>query len=259
LEHDSVETLVQAARRCLLKTYEDLALSVPGTSVSHENGMMLLLGPAKVSFCCCAGGFDIEEGGTEALVLELRRLAIDHPGLTVYAASGDRPSSITHYLEKAGFRSRMALQQLGWFPSKIEPEIDMQAAVGQVQRTAAAMFMSSQFFSGSSKDYRKVVSLATANSSHQIWSCGHAHAPAGAVMTAHTEECIGIYNLCVRDNIRGEGLGTRMLRTLMNMAYTERLPAVLQCEESLVSWYTRQGFQRLGEVRSFRYDPRMTF
>jgi ribosomal protein S18 acetylase RimI-like enzyme len=243
------------ARRCLLATYESLASAVPETKFEEKYGWRLVLGPEDMSFCNCAGGFDLGAPDARRAVRELALKSIERPALVVYSITGDQPETIPAVLEEEGFRTKHQLVQMALRPTPIEPEADLKEAPNMILRRSIAMFMSTQFFSSSPREYRRKISQATAASNHRIFAYGHLHAPAGAVMTSESEESLGIFNLCVREGIRGEGLGTRMVKTLQAEAAEKGLPIILQCEAGLTNWYERLGFEKIGIVRWYRFDP----
>lgn len=69
----------------------------------------------------------------------------------------------------------------------------------------------------------------------------------GAVSVFYSESAAGLYNVCVRPESRGRGLGTALVGHACHMAAFRSEKVVLQCSEFLAGWYRALGFREVGE------------
>ena len=245
-------------RENALATYLGLVAPVRGSVVTRPGGYVLVRGPGPFSFCNFAAGFELGEGDLNQTVDNLVRQAEECPGFYVFVITGDSPQSFPAALGAAGFEKRQSLVSL--FAKGVEGPTDAGArgVTDPDERRSIAAFMSKQFFWSMPSEAREGIAAATAASPHTIWAVGPAERPEGAVMLVETPGAVGLFNLCVRPELRGKGLGTSLVRAVQTAATASGRPVVLQCAQDLVAWYTRLGFERVGKVDAYTISPEET-
>ena len=114
--------------------------------------------------------------------------------------------------------------------------------------------MAEQFFWRLPTDAREAIATATAASRHRILKLGEAQEPEAAVMLVPAAGSIGLYNLCVRPELRGRGTGKSIVETIMSGSAQNGTKIVLQCEGTLAPWYQILGFETVGWVRAYTFS-----
>ncbi len=252
MEHRTLtDPRARLVRENALATYLGLVGAVEGAVVSKPMGFTLVRGPGHFSFCNFAAGFDLEEGDVERAIDLLKEQAEDCPGFYVFAMSGDTPANFNDLLARPGFESR---QQLVGMASSAAPpppsEIGARVVTGQEDRLLVSAFMARQFFWRMPREAREAIAASTAASSHTVWSVGPASDPDAAVMLVEQPASVGLFNLCVRQELRRQGLGSDLVRAVQAAASNLGRPVVLQCEPELATWYSQLGFETVGTVEA---------
>jgi hypothetical protein len=238
-------------RENALATYLGLVGAVEGAVVTKPMGFTLVRGPGYFSFCNFAGGFDLEEGDVERAIDLLQEQAEDCSGFYVFAMSGDTPADLKEQLERRGFESR---QHLVGMASSVAPppgEIGARAVAEMGDRRLVSSFMARQFFWRMPREARETIAASTAASSHTVWCVGPASDPDAAVMLVEQPASVGLFNLCVRQELRRKGLGSGLVKAVQAAASNLGRPVVLQCEPELATWYKGLGFETVGTVEAF--------
>ena len=111
--------------------------------------------------------------------------------------------------------------------------------------------MADSFFGNRSAQFRQTVADCVVHAEGaELYEVGTGEIRAAA-MLVRTGSMVGVYNLCVSPPLRGRGLGARFLAAVTASCEL----ATLQCEKSLETWYARQGWRRIGNIRIFRLEP----
>lgn len=63
----------------------------------------------------------------------------------------------------------------------------------------------------------------------------------------------GLYNVVVRDDLRGQGIGTKLVALAVRTAFLAKSYLILQCHPSRQRFYARNGFHYLGATDAWRY------
>ena len=247
----AVHELRKAVRANTLATYLGLVEPVSGTVVTKPMGFTLVRGPGPFSFCNFAAGFDVEESDRAAAIDLLAQNCSDCPGLHVFAMTGDRPENLQERLEAAGFELRLRLVSMVWRPQDVARGADIAEVVDPCDRRHVAEFMASLFFWRLPEEARAAISAATAASRHSLQSIGPAEDPEASVMLVPQSRTLGLYNLCVKPELRGRGLGRDVVRTIQHGAALSGRTITLQCDGLLAPWYERLGFEEAGTVCAF--------
>jgi predicted GNAT family acetyltransferase len=258
LEHRSLARLLASSRENILATYAGLAESVAGARRVRESPWLQIEGPDDMGFSNFIAGWDLDsEVQTRRAAEEVAALCKERPCISVFTVAGDRPASIGMQLIEAGFELRHTLVEMAWLGEHVTAaEGVLVLAQGVEERRRIADFMTRQFFWRGSYDQRRRIAEATAKSPNQLYTLDAMDPPRAAIMLVPQEDSLGIYNLCVQEDLRGTGLGGRLVRLAQAMAARHGVPAVLQCEASLARWYQSFGFIRVGSVDAYRLpDP----
>ena len=78
--------------------------------------------------------------------------------------------------------------------------------------------------------------------------------PAGRLWVARTDEQIRLMDIAILERFRDRGVGTRLVRELMDEAAERRLPLrhfVFQLNTAALRFYERLGFKRTGEFQGY--------
>ncbi len=238
-------------RENALATYLGLVASVKGAVVSKPTGFTLVRGPGHFSFCNFAAGFQLDESTLDGAVSLLQEQAEECFGFYVFAMSGDTPVDLDETLARRGFECRQELVGMASGAAPHPPDIDARAVTDHMERRQVASFMAKQFFWRMPREAREAIAASTAASGHSIWAVGEPEDPDAAVMLVEQPRAVGLFNLCVRPEIRQKGLGTELVRAVQAAAGNLSKHVVLQCEPELAPWYERLGFEAVGTVEAF--------
>lgn len=230
-----------------LATYLGLVGAVDGSVVTRPRGFTLVRGPGPFSFCNFAAGFERDGDVLDDLVEN----AEDCFGFYVFVMTGDEPSDLAVRLEGRGFERRHTLVGMHSDAAPVPDLPGARVVTTQPERRKVAGFMAQQFFWRMPREARDAIAAATAASPHAIWSVGDPGAPEAAVMLVEDGAAVGLFNLCVRPELRRKGLGASVVRAVQAAAASAGKPVVLQCEPELEPWYGALGFETVGTVEAF--------
>ncbi len=243
----------------LCQTYFCLGLSSPGSRIIHETGFDACLGNFDHPICNFAARIELDPWVANRLM----EIAIERRSFNVYSTAGDSPGDRDvrdEIMTRAGFKLGYRLQQMFWEPKEASETFEMEKATAPDARRAVSVFMATQFFPRHSATFRRRVSEATqAASQLDLYATYIRNEPIAAVMIAENSSVIGLFNLCVRPKNQGRGLGQAIVSEIKRSAYETQRVISLQCEDSMATWYERQGFVRSGwvDVYSLLDDRRM--
>jgi ribosomal protein S18 acetylase RimI-like enzyme len=234
-------------------TYLGLVGAIEGASVTRPHGFTLVRGPGYFSFCNFAAGF--VGGDARQIAAVLLEQAEACLGFYVFLMTGDEPADLHERLGDAGFQVRQTLVGMAAVGHSGEPETGATAVTDLKERRAVASFMARQFFWRMPKDGRDAIAAATALGPHTLWAVGPVHEPEAAVMLVEQPDSVGLFNLCVRPDLRRKGLGSRVVGAVGAHAARQGKPVVLQCEAELAAWYREQGFREVSRVDALSLAP----
>lgn len=235
------------ARSIVVDTYLQLAMAVPGTFADRRPNATVVRGPDGLGFCNFAIRLNFEgdaRPGLDALVADAR----SKRAFNIFAMTGDRPADLRQELEARGLVVRQWLVTMhcaGTGPSEAIPTVQ---AVQRSVRHQVADFMVRQFFRRASEAVQGTLAQATADSDLELHYLEDRSGIVAAYMLAPGRTGTGLYNLCVRSDSRGQGLGASLAQWAGGQLAAKGMRTYLQCEESLVNWYEPLGFKPIGEV-----------
>jgi ribosomal protein S18 acetylase RimI-like enzyme len=248
MEHRSLSPFVELVRSNALATYLGLVASVEGSQVTRCQGYTLVEGQGPFSFCNFAAGFALECADVGAVVESLRNHAEGRFGFYVFVMSGDEPGDLDSHLVRAGFEHRQRLVSMASTQVCTAEPVEAQLVANLEDRRSIAAFMARQFFWTMPDQAKEAIAAATAASGHTIWRVGGASEPEAAVMLVEQPDCVGLFNLCVRPELRSRGLGRSLVKAVQSASKLSGRPVVLQCSDDLTGWYSDLGFERVGHI-----------
>jgi hypothetical protein len=237
-----------AGSRNLFRTYFALGMAAPGSTLSSEPGFDACLGNFDHPICNFAGRVQLDPWTANRLV----ELALERRSFNVYSAPGDFPITREvrdELLVRAGFRKNYSLRQLFWEPRSVSGHVDLELAETTAQRREVATFMANQFFGRHSANFRRRIAEATlAATELNLYAVRQRNDLVACLMLVEDDSVLGLFNLCVKPHAQSRGWGQSIVAEVQRRAYVAGKFVNLQCDETLTSWYERQGFQRSGWV-----------
>ncbi len=217
-----------------------------------DGGWIQVQGPLDLAFCNFLAGWNLTDETAAEGAERVAYVCSDRPGMSVFVCTGDSPANMGWHLIQAGFELRHTLIEMAFVGTAPNVPGALHLAQGKEERKRISDFMTRQFFWRGSYEQRRCISDATSSSPHQLYYFGEAMAPTGAIMLVPTDNSLGIYNLCVQESLRGQGIGSQVLSLALMLADHMGVPAVLQCEQTLCGWYSKHGFRQIGAVDAYR-------
>jgi GNAT superfamily N-acetyltransferase len=183
---------------------------------------------------------------------ELAEMAGPTREFRVYLTPGDEPEHAAELLGRAGFRQEAELRiMVRTASAAATSEFGTLLPAPDNRREVIARFMADSFFGNRSAEFRQTVADCVVHAEGaELYEVGAGEIRAAA-MLVRAGPMVGVYNLCVSPPLRGRGLGARFLAAVTASCEL----ATLQCEKSLETWYARQGWRRIGNIRIFRLEP----
>lgn len=228
----------------LLRTYFSLGTASPGSVISRQEGFDACIGNFDHPICNFAGRLTLDPWAANRLV----DLAIERRFFTVYSVPGDSPGTRdvrNEILVRAGFQRNYSLQQLYWEPQKVSEGVALRLAATVAERNTIAMFMASQFFGRHPASFRRRVADATSGATElELYGVYNRFDLVAAVMLVEDANVLGLFNLCVKASLQSRTWGSKVVAEVQQRAYDKGKFISLQCDETLTTWYERQGFER---------------
>lgn len=246
--------LSQAVYANTLETYLGLVQNIPGSIVSRPDGLTLVRGPGSFSFCNFAFVNNKHENDIAQILSVVLENARDCRGFCAFVTSPDSSLELVEALLHSGFAVRQQLVTLASDFRQTNTPVALTEHLEKDSRLEVTRFMARQFFGWMSRDGREAIALATALSPHQIVSTNSEGRLAGAAMIVRAAGVCGLYNLCVREDRRGGGLGSSIVAAIQSAPSTIDCPLAVLCDPGLVSWYQLRSFGPVGSISVFSFD-----
>lgn len=238
------------ASRNLATTYLALGRASRNSHIEEGEGFVACTGVVSHPVC----NFAIASGVGFPGARDLARIARERATFNVYATpqgEGDDPG---HWLCSQGFRQAYRLRLMVAAGTTTEPPCVLQLAPPS-ERTETADFMVREFFGRSEGSSRDAIRAATAAAAElELYGVRDRGTRVAAAMLSRSEGAIGLYNLCVRFDLRGGGWGSTIVQSILAIAGAQGRCVCLQCDPSLEAWYTRLGFHTVGSVDVYVLD-----
>jgi GNAT superfamily N-acetyltransferase len=215
---------------------------------------VLSVGPPGVAFATFAGRFNWRDREEAILGLQDLRLQTQTPSL--FRLDGDPPVLTEDFLFLEGWVIKYELVQMAWESGSIESSVELLSAETPADRIEVASFMTDQFMIQGRPEMRQLIISATSRSPLDLYRLRGHHGLLGAVMLSETDQCLGLYNLCVDQQLRGKGTGSKIVSWVQQKSLELGKPIVLQCSPELKGFYRSCGFRVSGSMQCWgRLDP----
>lgn len=239
-------TELDALRRSVIATYLALARNAPSAKVERVDGIWLCTSAIRHPIGNFAIGFD-GPAMPERVVEE----AMQKPHFRAFFLPGDRPDDLEQQAVGAGLRERYALTGMILDQPFPHREAIIEAETEEtVERVTG--FITDTFFWRSHRRSRQLLSqvMAAAHPQHRYFYLEDEVGIIAAGTLTLDAEVIGLYNLCVRGDARSQGVGSSFTSELSHRAKDLGDHVALLCDDSLVPWYSRQGYRQIGSLRA---------
>ena len=243
MEHCLLADPLQIAQQNMLLSYTSLARGVGNTTIHVDEAGTWVTSSHPLSFCHFTAGFS--RNSDPARDDKLLQLSNNPNGHWVFVCDGPNPSGLKSHFLNLGFTCRQSLvTMMSTEPGEVTPLLS--EALSPEARSDISGFMANQFFLNLGHPSRRLVSRATARSSHRLLTIANPEEITGAMMITDCQDSLGLYNLCVEESYRYQGLGSMLVQSAKELAYRKRIPLILQCQPKLVRWYESLGFSEIG-------------
>lgn len=233
----------------LRETYSALALATPATTVRRTGNVVVAEGDLAHPIC----NFVLLDRTEPEDPSGVRQLATERPCVNVYQpVPGERASDRRFRI--AGLERVHSLEVMV-APGRVLGDAG-RIALGEAERPSdrdgIAAFMADQFFGRYRAAMRTGIARSTAEArSLRLFATPDLARPSAAVLLTETGGALGLYNLCVRPEERGRGLGAEVVRWVLAAAHARGECVTLQCDDRLAGWYRRFGFATVGRLVVF--------
>jgi N-acetylglutamate synthase-like GNAT family acetyltransferase len=241
-----VTETAEATRRSLAGTYCALARQIGSTDIAEHGRYITAKGPFPHPICNFA--IFLQEPAQEDFeTIELKAASLENFNLYHF-----QPLEEEEVEPPDTWRRVYSLHQMSVAPHpQGRGTLEMIEPPDRTSRLTIARFMAEQFFTTQAPQVRTTIARATADAPElQLFSVHDKEHPAimvGAVMLYSVADTIGLYNLCVAPHERGAGIGSAIVRSVLGRATAAGASVVLQCDGSLLEWYSGLGFAEIGQ------------
>jgi len=227
-------------------TYLHLAEGIAGVRIERSEGFILCRGQIPHPVCNFAIVLEPEVDVFRALSRHCRGCQVN-----VYVTSVGSVDP-REALIAQGFAKAYELEILV-APVQAPPDRYLEVATVAVERRqSVARFMMDCFFACQGSHLRRSIANAIARSEDlELLGLGRGSNSVAAAMLSSSPAMLGLYNLCVAEPLRGQGIGREVVSACLATAWARKLPLTLQCQPTLSTWYEDQGFERCGKLEVF--------
>lgn len=229
-------------------TYLAIGGASPDSRIELREGYSLCLGRLDHPI----GNFGIIRVLKPFTAGELAAEAKGRKSFNVYVPSSAASAESVRALRACGFRPSYRLTAMRASPQESASDCALHLAENADGRLRVALFMVRQFFPNQESGMRGRIAQATADCGLDLYEILRYGTLVGAAMISRGARLFGIYNLCIDEERRGQGLGSDALARLLSLAANEGSDAVLQADPSLESWYVQRGFRTTGAIEVFK-------
>lgn len=248
--------LVKSVRDNLAETYMTLGTASPGVRESRTDERWMCRSEIKHPVGNFAARFHLTPEGIRELTAIGRR---DH-WFRIYVCDGDEPESLVDDFCAMGADVRYEL-----VVSAVDSDVHGSQAgpltlVEEDSHMSQAFDLIVQsFFTPAEIWVRQHMKRALRHSltqGHEFWSAYDSRGATAAATLVTAAGVIGLYNLCVRPDLRNRGLGSEIVQQMIGEARKRGKTLMLQCEPGLVGWYRRLGMVPIARTRALAFETR---
>lgn len=248
----------------VFETYCAIGTQVGGSALLNRPRYRGVIGSVPHAVC----NFLFAENLIPSDGLELRKLGEINSSLGVYAFRDRAGSAVDEILQHAGFTWAFYQDVFVHNPGAqgTDPALarlssaQLQAVecaagasnAGSSERELVVSFVVEQFFRYSSPEVRRVMFLAMMASNIPFTGFKIGNRLVGAVSLKVAGNCMGLYNLCVNESNRGQGIGGSIVQWCVAEAGAAGQRLTLQCSPKVSDWYRIRGFYQVARLDGFR-------
>jgi len=179
--------------------------------------------------------------------------ALRSPSFRLYTLSGDCPEDLNKRLLGIGMKLRYQLSGMSVGTTRHRGENDLVSASTAADALDVARFITATFFWRSTRTVREQLAsiMAASYPNHEFYAVRDKRGIIAAGTLTLDAEVIGLYNLCVRPDVRSQGVGTSVFTELGRIASARASHVVLTCDPDLVPWYAHRGCTVAGSLEAF--------
>lgn len=247
--------LISAIRENLAETYMALGMVAEGAIVSRTDERWMVLSPLRHPVSNFAARFDLSEQGFR----ELCAIGKRSKHFRIYVCDGDEPDTLRDDLLREGAQILYTLTTMASDGEGGANEGMLQPVDGREELDAACEMVVRTFFARSEpwlRKHMKSALLSSVEQGHEFWFTRDEKGVAAVVTLVTAGGLLGLYNLCVREDVRNRGVGSAVVRHVLSEGARRKMAITLQCEPDLASWYRRLGFEVVGLTTAFSFDTR---
>lgn len=243
-------TTLASFRENVANTYLGLGRHASGALLDLSNERWICKSPFHHPISNFAIRFDFSDSAEMEIVDFAKSVTYSR----VYVLPGDSPQDLAYRLKKHHLEEKYRLAAMEFVGQVEIPEVSMHLVDTDVELWETAVFMTRVFFWRSERPVREELAKIIVGSSfesQQFYVARDAFGIQAAMTLSIQGGVVGLYNVCVRMEDRGVGIGSDVVRFASARAQDLGLPLILQCDVELVPWYRRLGFQEFGEMLAF--------
>jgi len=241
-------TPAEAFRHCVSTTYIEIGSKAPRARVHSGQDYWICLSGVDHPIGNFAIRFNCEGLPKKAVEEAFRR-----PSFRLYTLTGDKPNNLQDRLVDIGLKRRYELTGMIVEPDSQSAEGMLSVATTPAEALEVAKFIAATFFWRSTRTVREqlATTMAASHPNHEFFSLRDQFGIMAAGTLTVDVEVIGLYNLCVRPDMRSKGVGTSIFRELGRLASARARHLVLMCDPDLVPWYSQRGCTDVGNLQAF--------
>lgn len=240
---------LEALRNNFAETMIGLARGAPKVRIFKRDGYWMSRSPFEHPIANFAVRLDVNRQEINTLV----RMAKRNPFFRIYVMPRDNPAEIENEFESRGLVSSFRI--VGMALEEPPRSVDMLARVAmREEREEIFRFIVEHFFWKSPRSIQTMLLRVMSRAKtpyHEMYVVRDRRGISAAGGLIVTGDTAGLYNICVRNDLRGKGLGSELVRQMSWLAASRGLKVVLQCEQDLENWYFSLGFATLGEITAY--------
>jgi len=248
--------LVKSVRDNLAETYMALGTASPGVRESRTEERWMCRSDLKHPVGNFAARFHLTPEG----IREISAIGRQDPWFRIYICDGDEPESLVDDFCALGADVRYELVVSAVDSEAMGAQAGPLSLVEEESRLEQALDLIIQsFFTPAETWVRRHMKRALHHSSqhgHEFWAAFDDRGATAAATLVSAAGVIGLYNLCVRSDLRNRGIGSEVVLQMIGEARSRGKTLMLQCEPTLARWYGRLGMVPIARTRALAFDTR---
>lgn len=247
--------LIKAIRDNLAETCMALGMAAPGVIVSRTDERWMCLSTLRHPVSNFAARFNLTDQGLR----ELCAIGRKSEHFRIYVCDGDQPSTLRDDLLAEGAGVMYTLTTLASDGEGASDDNLLRPVQDSEELVTVCEMIVRTFFRRSEPWLRQHMRHALVSSTlhgHEFWAAWDKRGVAAVMTLVNAGGLVGLYNLCVREDLRYRGMGTRAVKQALAESMRRGKGMTLQCEPELAGWYRRLGFAVVGTTTAFSFNTR---